>query len=137
MNILIHFLINILIAFLFRLSLIEILLVGLGGVLIDIDHIFYMLFGQKIYSIKKAWKFHKKEFKAMRPHLYIFHFIEIILIIMLIFYHINQYIFLIFFGFLLHWIFDAVKYIYHYKSLKPWIKYYSLVIYSVRYKNRD
>ncbi len=134
MNIIFHFLINIIIAILLKLSHVEIILVGLGGILIDIDHIFYIIFGEKIYSFKKAVKFHKREFKLMRPHFYFLHFLEIIFVLLIISYYFNWYFFLIFFGFLLHWIFDALKYIYVYKSFLPWIKYYSLIVYSITKK---
>jgi len=132
MQIIFHFLINIIIAFLLKLNLVEIILVGLGGILIDIDHVFYIIFGEKIYSFKKAVKFHKREFKLMRPHFFFLHFIEIIFILLIISYFVNWYAFLIFFGFLLHWLADALKYIYVYKSLNPWIKYYSLIFYLVK-----
>ena len=131
MNVVFHFIINIIIAFLLKLSPVEILLVGLGGVLIDVDHIFYFIFGKKIYSIKKAKKFHKKEFKLMRPHFFFLHFIEIILILLASSYYLNWYAFLILFGFLLHWFADALKYIYFYRSFLPWIKNYSLIAYLV------
>jgi len=132
MNIIFHFLINIIIAILLKLNPIEILLVGLGGVLIDIDHIFYIVFKEKIYSIKKAIKFHKREFKLMKPHFFFFHFIEIIILLLAISYFTNWYAFLIFFGFLLHWLADALKYIYFYRSFFPWIKYYSLIAYLIK-----
>jgi hypothetical protein len=126
-----HFFINIIIAAVLGLTPLEIFLVGLGGVLIDIDHIFYMVFGEKIHSLKKAIKFHKREYKLMRPHFFFLHFIEIIIILMILSYFINWYLFLIFAGFLLHWIFDALKYIYFYRSIVPWIEYYSLIVYLI------
>jgi hypothetical protein len=134
MNTIFHFLINIIIAILLKLNLVEILLVGFGGVLIDIDHIFYMIFGEKIYSFKKAAKFSKKEFKLMRPHFFFLHFVEVIGLLLVISYLVSWYALLIFFGFLLHWIFDALKYIYVYKSFSPWIRYYSLIAYFIAKK---
>ncbi len=129
MHVLTHFFINVLIGCIAKLKFIEILLLGLGGIFPDIDHILYIIFGEKIHSIKKAWKFHKREFKLMRPHFFVLHFIEIIIILSVVSYFINWYLFLIFLGFILHWIADAIKYLWFYKSLLPWIKYYSLIGY--------
>ncbi len=136
MHLIFHILISVIVGFLIKLELFEIFFIALGGVLIDLDHIFYIIFEEKIYSVKKAWRFHKKEFRLMRPHFYFLHFLEIIILLMIIFNFINWYLFLIFAGFLLHWILDSIKYIYHYKSFSPWIKYYSLIVYLVTYKNK-
>ena len=127
MNILIHFIINIFIASIFLKESLEILLIGLGGILIDIDHPLYLIFARKIYNLKEMWKFHKKESKINRPHYYIFHYIEIIILLLFISYFINRYLFLIFFGFFLHWVVDAIMYKNYYKSFKPWIKHYSII----------
>jgi len=135
MHIISHVLINGLIGFLMQLSMFEILLIILGGILIDLDHLLYIVCGEKINSLKKAWKFHKKEYKLMRPHLFIFHFLEPIIIFSLVFYFVEWHIFLVFFGFFLHWITDAIKYLCYYKSFFPWLKYYSLIFYLVKCLN--
>jgi hypothetical protein len=136
MNVVFHFIINVIIAILLKLDFLGILLVGFGGVLIDVDHILYMTLKEKIYSPRKMIRFHKKESKIMRPHFYFLHFIEIIWALMVIGYFINWYLFLIFIGFLLHWIADSIKYFYYYRSRSPWINYYSLIGYLVNYKNK-
>ncbi|MFA7707519.1 MAG: hypothetical protein WCX73_01085 [Candidatus Pacearchaeota archaeon] len=108
----------------------EILFIILGSVIIDIDHIFYMVFCMKIKSLKEMIKFHRTNFKTMTPHFYILHFLELSIVLLIFSYITNQnIIFLISFGMLLHWIADAVKYIWFYKSVFPWIKYYSLIVY--------
>ena len=127
MNILIHFLFNILFGEIFRFKWEEILLIGLGGVIIDLDHILYQFFIVKNRTIKQMWEWHKRESKINRPHYYVFHYLEIMLIITILGYFFNWYLFLIFLGFILHWIVDAIMYINYYKSLNPWIKYYSLI----------
>lgn len=132
MNILLHFIINIVFGLVVNLSLFEASLIGLGGVIIDIDHVFYMIFGKKIYSINGMWKFHVRENAIKRPHVYIFHFIEVILLIGIISYFVNWYLFLIIIGFGLHWIFDCISYLFKYKSFKPWINYLSLIAYIFR-----
>ena len=122
MNIIVHFLINVIIAFILRMNLTEVLLVGLGGIIVDIDHLLYVIF--KKISIKDAIKYGLKEFKLKRPHVYIFHFIEPVLVIS---YFINWYFFLLIFGVLLHIFADVISYVVFYKSLPPWIKYMSLL----------
>jgi len=134
MNIIFHFLINIILALPFKLTIFEIFLIGLGGVLIDIDHVFYMIFKERRYSIKRMFKFHQRENAIKRPHFYLFHFIEIILILVLFGYFTNWYLFLIFIGFGLHWIFDVVSYIVMYKAFKPWINYLSIILYYLKIK---
>ena len=129
MNILFHFFINILLVLPFKLSLFEILLVGIGGVLIDIDHILFMIFKKKLYSIKDMLKFHRINFKLMTPHFFIFHMVEIILLFMITSYFLNWHVFLISVGFALHYLMDIIKYLWVYKSFKPWISYFSIITY--------
>jgi hypothetical protein len=131
MHLIIHIIFNILVGFIFKLNITEILLLGFGGAIIDLDHILYMVVGQKLYNPKRMWEFHKKERRINNPHYYVFHYIELIILAMIISYFINWYAFLIFAGFLLHWFLDAVMYLNYYKSLNPWIKYYSLAAYFI------
>lgn len=130
MNTFFHFLINIFIAFILKFSFLEIFLIGLGGILIDIDHIINLIFVQKIYSIKKMVKFCKENYKKHIPHFYFFHTFESIFLLLIISYFLNWYFFLIVFGFLLHFILDILTYICFYKSIYPWIKYYSFIYYK-------
>ncbi|MBR9705423.1 hypothetical protein GOV14_00135 [Candidatus Pacearchaeota archaeon] len=132
MNVLVHSLFNLLTGILANLSLYEIMFLVLGGIIIDIDHLIYMIFREKLHNPKKIWKFHKQEYKINRPHFYIFHFLEIILLLMLISYFINWYLYLIFVGFLLHWIIDVATYIQYYKKTRPWINYCFLFLYLKR-----
>ena len=128
MHIIFHIIINFVIAITLRLEMIEIFFVVLGGILIDLDHPLYMIFGKRITSIKEMIKFHKANFKSMSPHFYIFHFLEVIVILLLISFFIHKFLFLFFVGFMLHWICDVIKYFWVYHSFLPWIKY-SLLIY--------
>jgi hypothetical protein len=136
MNILFHFVINSIIGFILQFNLTEILFIGLGGILIDIDHLFYWFIIRKESSLEKWWKFHKNNFKSLTPHLYFFHFIEIIILFMIISYQINWYLFLISFGFLLHYIFDFINHLVKRKQLIIILKFFSLIIFLVSYKKK-
>jgi len=116
------------------LSGLEIMMVILGGILIDIDHVIYMFFGKGLRSVKAMAKFHQKNFASMTPHVYVLHFLEVIMILMMVSYFINWYLFLIFVGFWLHWVADAIKYLWTYNSFRPWSKYFLLSYYLVSYK---
>lgn len=136
MNVLLHFLINIFLAYLVNLGPADILLVGLGGILIDIDHIIYLIFISKSFSIKKMLLLHNKNYKSHSPGFYIFHTIEFIVLFIIIGYFMSNWIFLIAVGFLLHWIVDALDYLFFYRSLYPWIKYHSLAYILIRKPER-
>ncbi len=129
-----HIFINGVVASSLRLNGIEILMIILGGVLIDLDHIGYMFFGKKLHSIEEMVRFHKKNFSSMTPHFYVFHFLEVIMILLMVSYFINWYLFLIFVGFFLHWVSDVLKYLWIYGSFGAWSKYFLLSEYLVRYK---
>jgi hypothetical protein len=101
------------------------LIVGLGGVLIDIDHLIYFIFIAKIRKIGDMWDFHKRENAIHRPHFFIFHMIEFIGLFLIISYFIDFTLFLIALGFLLHLLTDAVMYLLHHKSFN-WLKKFSL-----------
>ncbi|MFA4960874.1 MAG: hypothetical protein WC548_04400 [Candidatus Pacearchaeota archaeon] len=133
MHIIIHAIINFIFGLILNLNRLEIFALVIGGIIIDIDHIVYMV-SRKIYTPKEMLKFHIQESKIMRPHFYFMHFIEPILLLMIIFYFVNILMFYFFLGFLFHWIFDAISYIYFYKSSWPWIKYYSLTKLLINYK---
>ena len=134
MHIIWHIFINGVVGALARLSGFEILLIVLGGILMDIDHIGYMFLGVKLRSLKAMQKFHQKNFNSMTPHFYVLHFLEVIMILLMISYFINWYLFLIFVGFWVHWLADAVKYLYVYGSFKPWSRYFLLSLYLIKYK---
>ncbi len=134
MHVLIHALINLLLGLSITLNPAYLMALVLGGVIIDIDHIIYMI-TKGIYTPKKMLEFHKKESKIMRPHFYFMHFIEPILIFTTLSFFINFLLFYFFLGFLLHWFADAIAYIYYYKSANPWINYYSFVRYITRPTN--
>jgi hypothetical protein len=111
MNILLHFIINIILASPFNLTITQIIFVGLGGILIDVDHILYQFFVVKNKTPKQMWKWHKQEYKILRNHLFIFHNIEFTILLMAIAYPINFYFFLFSIGMFLHLIQDILNHI--------------------------
>ncbi len=129
MNIFVHFFLNMLLFYPFKRNNTELMIVGLSGILIDIDHVIHILFKEKLLSPKKIIKWSKRELKLHRPHMFIFHTIEPIIIFIILASFIHYYLFLVAIGFLLHWLSDAVQYIFIYKSYKPWMQYFSLTYY--------
>ncbi|MBT3721158.1 hypothetical protein HOG47_05910 [archaeon] len=128
MHVLIHFIINLFFGFVLGFKNIDILIIALAGIIIDIDHIFYQVFVVKNKTIKQMLEWHKKENAVHRPHFYIFHMIDFLIIFSIISFYVNRTLFLISLGFILHVLADFVMYIFHYKSLN-WIKYFFLVNY--------
>ena len=91
------------------------LFIAIGTLLIDLDHPIYVIFFEKIYTPLGFWKFHKKEHKMHRPHLYLFHLVEFNVLFLICSYFINYYLFLIAIGFVLHLAEDAVSYYLYYR----------------------
>ena len=108
------------------------LIISLSGVFIDIDHIFYQYFFTKNKSIKKMWKWHNKENAIHRPHFYIFHIIEFLVLFFIFSFFLNRIMFLISIGFVLHFFIDAIMYTKYHKSLS-WLKEFS-IIYLIKKK---
>jgi len=104
------------------------LIVALGSILIDIDHL-YLPISLRKTSKKQVIKLWRQETKHHRPHFFLFHTIEFIILFLITSYFINYYLFLIAIGFFLHLVEDIVCYILYYKSLKPWANYLSLIAY--------
>ena len=126
MNILTHFILNILIGLPFKLNYTELLLLGLGGIFIDIDHIIYQYFIVKNKTIKEMWAWHKKENAIHHPHFYIFHQIELIIIFTIVSFYLNRFLFIFSLGFFLHFIEDSIMYFSYYRNLS-WLKHFSVI----------
>ena len=122
MNIFIHFLINFLVVLPF-LSFEQTLIVAFAGILIDLDHILYQVIVKKHKSIKQMWDWHKKENSVHRAHLYIFHTVEFVAVLILIS-QISFLVFLITLGFVLHILVDLLAHIIH--GDNTWKKYISI-----------
>lgn len=129
MNISLHVIINSLVSYLLKITYQNILLIALGGVLIDFDHILYAIFNERIFSPRKMHQRHKLAYNLHRPSLYLFHTIEFIALFILISYYTNYYLFFISIGFLMHGITDSIAYLFIYKSFSPWARYFSLIAY--------
>lgn len=101
------------------------LFVMVGGVLIDVDHLFYFAFKHKTLS-PKAWaSIGKKMRSKMLPGLYVFHSPEFN-VLLLLFASLNPIILIIFMSNLIHLTLDIIE---HYKYHKNflWIKHWSIV----------
>jgi len=72
-----HVIVSTLLAiFLYPTYGIFVLLIFLGGVLIDVDHYLWYIVVKKSFSIKKAYKYMKDEYHGTRNMILIFHNIE-------------------------------------------------------------
>jgi hypothetical protein len=111
MNIVIHVLINVLLGFGLNLSNLNIFLLGFGGLLVDVDHVIYSYFfaGNKTISQMVAW--HNQENKILRQHCYLFHTIEVLVILLVVSWFVNKYLFFLFAGFAIHVFFDILNHL--------------------------
>ena len=130
MNSLSHAIINGLLGFLLQFNFIGILIIVLGGILIDVDHAIYQYFIIKNKKFNKMWKWHIKECKVKSFHFFPFHMLEVSVVISFVFYFINWYLFLFFLGFVLHILTDIVDHLIFHKNLKA-LKYYTLTGYFI------
>jgi hypothetical protein len=100
----------------------------IAGSLIDIDHLFYLIFRMHMLNITQMVEWSRKEQAAHNPHFYIFHNIEIIAIIMVTGRVYSETLFIVGLGFFLHFLGDVATYIYYYKSFKTWPKFVSITL---------
>jgi len=108
----------------------ETALVVIGVFLIDIDHLFYMLYDPKIKSVSDGLSFTKREYKKHNPHFYLFHTVEFIIIFLVIsFLYFENGLLYIALGFIINFIIDIFTYLIYYKKTDPWLKYLSLFYY--------
>lgn len=131
MNPLFHTLINFLFGLSLEFNFIEIIIIVLGGILIDIDHAIYQYFIIKNKTLKQMWKWHVKENRIKSHHHFPFHFLEVGVLLSFIFYFINWYLFLFFIGLALHILTDLIEHLIFHKNFSP-LKYYTLIGYFIK-----
>jgi hypothetical protein len=112
---------SILLYFLFpHVDEVEAVLVFLGSFLIDFDHYLYYVYKNKDFSLKNAIKWHNehdKKFysksktikKLTSTPACVFHGIEIIIILVILWIIVHQYFFYVLIGVAFHLLFDIVK----------------------------
>jgi len=125
MNIWNHAIINFILGLILRFDPFGIFIFVLGAVLIDIDHPIHMIFVEKISSVKKMWKWHRREFAKMGRHRFVFHQVEILLLLAVFGYFINRHLFIFFLGAIVHWVVDVLVHLKHYHNFKS-LEYYSI-----------
>ena len=122
---------------LLSLSSYHTILVVIGVLLIDVDHLFYFMYSHKITTLRNFIDFIKTDLKKRKPHFYIFHTIEFqIAFLITSYYFFRNNVFYISLGFILNFLIDILTYIKHYKKPSPWLKYFSL-IYYIYYNLKD
>ncbi len=131
MHLLFHFIFNGILAPVVGLSLLEILIVALGGILIDIDHLVHIFFVQRVRTVKGIYKWIIREDSVHRPHFYFFHTLEVVILFAIMSFFLNHYLFLLSMGFLVHYFTDMVGYLIYYRSHLPWSRYLFLTYYLI------
>src|SRR3989344_6581398 len=108
------------------ISILGALIIFFSSFLIDVDHYLFYVFKNKIFSIKKAYNYFfelrkkamtkslkEKRIKIANPLMYLFHGIEVLLILFLLGFFINKIFLFIFIGFSFHLFLDLVEIIYY------------------------
>jgi hypothetical protein len=116
----------ILVYFIFKISILNIVLIFLASFLIDFDHYLFCVNKNKTCSIKKAYNF-LKDLKLKKPVFMIFHTIEFHLIVFILGFLWNGFWFILI-GMLFHSIMDIISLTYE-KEL--WHREFSLIRYLI------
>ena len=110
MSPLIHFLASLLIAiFLFPIDGWNVLLIFVGGVLIDIDHLFWYIIKFKEFNLLKMYKWCRglRDIAMFKNLLFIFHTAEFFILIAILSFF-SEELFMVFIGLLVHYMLDVV-----------------------------
>ena len=124
MNLIFHIIINLLFGAALEFNHLEILAFVLGGALIDLDHIIYQYFVIGNKSLGRMQEWHTKEFAVRSFHYFPLHFLELGIVFGLIFYFLNWYVALFFFGMALHVLTDLIEHVIFHRSLEAF-RYYT------------
>ena len=108
------------------INILEASIIFFSSFLIDVDHYLFYVFKNKIFSINKAYNYFfelrkkamtkslkEKRIKIANPLMYLFHGIEVLLILFLLGFFINKIFLFIFIGFNFHLFLDIVEQIYY------------------------
>lgn len=127
-----------LIGMIFGLQYWEIIMLIFGCFFVDIDHILHSLYKGKIrFGEMKAY--FDQEFHLHRPHVYIFHIIEILVLFLIISHKYFPQFFLFFVGFAINILIDIAVYLITYRSFSPWLRFFSgtyTILYQYQNKNQ-
>jgi len=123
-----HIIFHILLSSLFLLVLsqaspikpLELTIIFLSSILIDFDHI--------LYYAKNNFKTFRADFKNKTPHLYIFHTLEFILLLIALSLFSEIFIFILI-GCFFHISLDILIYLKKYKRKFFWLRYLSIISY--------
>jgi hypothetical protein len=104
-----------------KLTFSNVVIVLLTNIIIDSDHLIRYAFFEKPFTIKEYKKHQKEHYKTKHQRLYLFHTLEF-LVLLIYLALLNDLFFILFIGFLIHWIGDLVVYIKAKKGkdLLPW-----------------
>ena len=99
----------------------------IGGTLIDIDHLLISSYKTKSLNMRKNIEWLKENFKTHTPHYYIFHSGIAIIFFLVLALSPWPIVRAIALGALLHLLVDVATYLYVYRSIKPWGKFFCLI----------
>lgn len=98
----------------------------IGGIIFDLDHLLYFGFTTKPFGIKNIKNRMVQDYIDSNPHFYACHTIEFLLLSITISSIIhNNLLSIISIGWLIHMVVDTADYIFHYRSYRPWLVYFS------------
>jgi hypothetical protein len=106
-----------------QITFLNLLIILFSSVLIDGDHYIYYIIKKRDFNLFKCYNWYKKETdktshlpmserKKRYTGFYIFHGVEILIILFLLSNYVSQFFFFIFIGFSLHLFFDVISEIY-------------------------
>jgi len=117
--------------FIFRINLLQSILIFFSSVIIDVDHYFWYIKNKRDFSLKRAYNWHIKMPKDLpEPFLHIFHVIEILIVLSILSYFWIGFLFVLI-GILFHSILDLIEMSY-YNTLK--LREFSILNYLIRKK---
>lgn len=112
----------VIVGLIFSLSAQQTILLTVGSLLVDIDHILHCLY--KGVGWKEMKKYLQAEFTLHRPHIYIFHVLEVLAILIVTSYFFFPSLVYLFFGFALNVSIDIGTYLIRHRSFSPWGRFF-------------
>ena len=108
------------------INILEASIIFFSSFFIDVDHYLYYVFKNKIFSINKAYNYFfelrkramtkslkEKKIKNANPLMYLFHGIEMLLILFILGFFVNKLFLFIFIGFAFHLFLDIIEISYY------------------------
>ena len=125
-HLVINFIVGTILINLMNLSTPEFLIFLVAGIAIDIDHVFYYSISNRSLSPKKIKDRALKDTNIMKPNFYIFHTFEVLILLYILSFN-HDFFMMMFLGFGIHLLSDAIAYVRFYSRDFNWVKHWSLL----------